>query len=124
MQAKNLWFCFVLFCFVLFLKSVGWLGVVVHAFNPSTREAEAGGFLVYKVSSRTARATQRNPVSKNQKEKEKKKGEERGRKFMANLDSMKHVFKRKKAQRLRALTALPEVLSSIPSNHKVPHNNL
>jgi hypothetical protein len=45
--------------------------VVVHAFNPSTREAEAGGFefevsLVYKVSSRTARATQRNPVSKNQ----------------------------------------------------------
>ena len=48
-------------------------GVVVHAFNPSTREAEAGGFLssrpslVYKVSSRTARATQRNPVSKKKK---------------------------------------------------------
>jgi hypothetical protein len=47
--------------------------VVVHAFNPSTLEAEAGGFLssrpkaslVYKVSSRTARAIQRNPVSKN-----------------------------------------------------------
>jgi hypothetical protein len=37
-------------------------GMVAHAFNPSTREAEAGGFL----SSRTARATQRNPVSKNQ----------------------------------------------------------
>jgi hypothetical protein len=41
-----------------------------HAFNPSTWEAEAGGFwpefeasLVYRVSSRTARATQRNPVS-------------------------------------------------------------
>ena len=39
------------------------------AFNPSTWEAEAGGFLefqaslVYRVSSRTARATQRNPVS-------------------------------------------------------------
>jgi hypothetical protein len=33
-------------------------GVVAHAFNPSTREAEAGGFL----SSRTARTTQRNPV--------------------------------------------------------------
>jgi hypothetical protein len=48
-------------------------GVVVHAFNPSTQEAEAGRFLmfeaslVYKVSSRTARAIQRNPVSKNQK---------------------------------------------------------
>jgi hypothetical protein len=49
--------------------------VVAHAFNPSTWEAEAGGFLslrpalVYKVSSRTARATQRNPVSKNKKKK-------------------------------------------------------
>jgi hypothetical protein len=46
--------------------------VVVHVFNPSTQEAEAGGFefeasLVYKMSSRTARATQRNPVSKKQK---------------------------------------------------------
>jgi hypothetical protein len=46
-------------------------GMVAHAFNPSTREAEAGGFLefeaslIYKVSSRTARAIQRNPVSKN-----------------------------------------------------------
>jgi hypothetical protein len=50
--------------------------MVVHAFNPSTWEAEAGrslslsfawssefeASLVYKVSSRTARATQRNPV--------------------------------------------------------------
>jgi flagellar biosynthesis/type III secretory pathway protein FliH len=39
--------------------------------------------LVYKVSSRTARVTQRNPVSKNQKkkkEKRKKKGRKEGRK--------------------------------------------
>jgi hypothetical protein len=28
------------------------------------------------------------------------------------------------AQRLKALTALPEVLSSIPSNHMVAHNHL
>jgi hypothetical protein len=28
------------------------------------------------------------------------------------------------AQELRALTALPEVLSSIPSNHMVAHNHL
>ena len=28
------------------------------------------------------------------------------------------------AQQLRALTALPEVLSSIPSNHMVAHNHL
>jgi hypothetical protein len=46
-------------------------GVVAHAFNPSIREAEAGGFLsseasmVYKVSSRTARAIQRNCLEKN-----------------------------------------------------------
>jgi hypothetical protein len=44
--------------------------VVVHTFNPSTREAEAGELetsLIYKVSSRTARATQKNPVSKKKK---------------------------------------------------------
>jgi hypothetical protein len=28
------------------------------------------------------------------------------------------------AQRIRALAALPEVLSSIPSNHMVTHNHL
>ena len=28
------------------------------------------------------------------------------------------------AQQLRALTALPEVLSSIPNNHMVAHNQL
>jgi hypothetical protein len=48
--------------------------VVAHALNPSTWEAEAGGFefetsLVYRVSSRTARATQRNPVLKQNKTK-------------------------------------------------------
>ena len=43
---------------------------MAHAFNPSTWEAEACGFLsfeaslFYKVSSRTARAIQRNPVQK------------------------------------------------------------
>jgi hypothetical protein len=52
--------------------------VVARAFNPNTSEAEAGGFLssrpalVYRVSSRTARATQRNPVSKKQTNKQKK----------------------------------------------------
>jgi hypothetical protein len=66
-------------------------GVVAHTFNPSTPEAKAGGFsefeasLVYRVSSRTARAIQRNPVLKNQtnkqtpppqKKKEKKKRRE------------------------------------------------
>ena len=47
--------------------------VVVHTFNPSTWEAEADGFLSSRsawstrVSSRTARAVQRNPVFKKQK---------------------------------------------------------
>jgi hypothetical protein len=42
--------------------------MVAHVFNPSIQEAEAGKIsefeasLVYKVSSRTARAIQRNPV--------------------------------------------------------------
>jgi hypothetical protein len=60
-------------------------GVVAHAFNPSTWEAEADGFLefeaslVYRVSSRTATATQRNPVSKNQKKKKKKKKKNKDR---------------------------------------------
>jgi hypothetical protein len=51
--------------------------VVVHAFNPSTWEAEAGGFLNSRppglqVSFRTARATQRNPVSEKNKKQNKK----------------------------------------------------
>jgi hypothetical protein len=50
------------------------LGVVAHAFNLRGRwisEFEAS--LVYRVSSRTARATQRNPVSEKKKKKRKKK---------------------------------------------------
>jgi hypothetical protein len=50
------------------LKKILEPGVVAYTFNPSTWEAEAGGLfeasLVYKVSSRTARTTQRNPVLK------------------------------------------------------------
>jgi hypothetical protein len=40
---------------------------MVHAFNPSKGRqiSEFEASLVYKVSSRTARAIQRNPVSKN-----------------------------------------------------------
>jgi hypothetical protein len=47
--------------------------VVAQAFNPSTQEAEAGrslefkASLDYRVSSRTAKATQRNPVLKTHK---------------------------------------------------------
>jgi hypothetical protein len=50
---------------------------VAHTFNPSTGEAETGrefeASLVYKVSSRTVRATQRNPQKRNQKKPNKQK---------------------------------------------------
>jgi hypothetical protein len=36
----------------------------------------------------------------------------------------RHLRAGENAQCLRALTALPEVLSSIPSNHMVAHNHL
>ena len=63
-------------------NAVLWHALVVHTFMPSTREAEAGGSLefqaspVYRVSARTARAPQRNPVSKNKKIKFKLKNKE------------------------------------------------
>jgi hypothetical protein len=49
--------------------------IVVHTFNSSTQEAKEGSSefeasLVYRVSSRTAKAIQRNPVSKNQRERD------------------------------------------------------
>ena len=51
--------------------------VVVHTFNPSLLEAQAGrsmvkANLVYRVSSRTAKAAQRNPVLKKQQQKQTK----------------------------------------------------
>jgi hypothetical protein len=59
--------------------------MVAHAFDPSTWEAESGGFLsssmVYRVSSRTARAKQRNPVSKKQKQKQKQKQQQQQKWF-------------------------------------------
>ena len=58
----------------------------MHAFNPSTWEAEAGRFL----SSRTARTIQRNPVSKNQKRKKEKKRKEKKKK--ENLSSLEKVM--------------------------------
>jgi hypothetical protein len=49
--------------------------MLAHTFNPSTGRGrwicEFKASLVYKVSSRTARAIQRNPVLKNQKKKKK-----------------------------------------------------
>jgi hypothetical protein len=71
--------------------------VVAHAFNPSTWEAETGGFLsseaslVYRVSSRTARAIQRNPVSKNQKKKKQKTKNQKQNKTKQNKTKKKRI---------------------------------
>jgi hypothetical protein len=51
-----------------FLKDLG-PGVVLHTFYPSTWEAEADGVRGQPDLQRTAKAIQRNPVSKNQKKK-------------------------------------------------------
>lgn len=79
------------------LKSVNKKGkkqaVVVHTFNPSTYETEAGGFLSSKpawstqLSFRTARDTQRNHVSKkkNQIRTKQKSGERGGTKSQMSL---------------------------------------
>ena len=73
------------------------LGVVAHAFNPSTQEAEAAS-LVYKVSFRIARATQRYPVSK---KKKKEAGQKNCCKLEASFDYSELLaslgFKKKKA---------------------------
>jgi hypothetical protein len=49
--------------FLNFLQILSW-AVIAHAFSPTSWEAE--GNLIYGVSFNTARATQRNSVSKNQ----------------------------------------------------------
>jgi hypothetical protein len=64
--------------------------VVAHAFNPSTWEAETEisefeASLVYRVSSRTARATQRNPVSKTKNKNKTKKKQKKERQKIGDL---------------------------------------
>ena len=89
--------------------------VVVHTFNFSIQRqrqvdvCEFEASLVYRVSSRTVRATQRNPVLNKQTSNNKKK---------------KPTGTGEMAQRLRALAVFLEVLSSIPRNHMVAHNQL
>jgi hypothetical protein len=59
--------------------------VVAHAFSPSTWEFEAS--LVYRVSSRTARATQRNPCLR------KTKQNNNNKKKPTNFDLLNYVYK-------------------------------
>jgi hypothetical protein len=77
--------------------------------------------LVYKVSSRTARATQRNPVSKKQtnKKKPKKKKKQKTKKTKKQKNKKR---KKERKENTWALTALPEDIRSNLSNHVVAHN--
>ena len=77
------------------------------------------------MSSRTARPTQRNPVSKNkqtkrQKQRRKKKGGEEEKEEEEECSNGAGEM----AQRVRTLTALPKVLSSNPRKHMMAHNHL
>jgi hypothetical protein len=56
---------------------------VAHTFNPSRWISEFEASLVYKVSSRTARATQRNPVFEKPKKKKKEKRKNCSKKQLA-----------------------------------------
>ena len=65
-------------------------GVVAHAFNPS-RDRQISEFeasLVYKVSSWTARAMQRNPVLKKTEKRKKKKKKKKKNKKNSSLPSI------------------------------------
>jgi hypothetical protein len=86
--------------------------VVAHAFDLSSwggRGRWISEFqvnLVYKVSSRTARATQRNPVSKNQKNKNKNKNKKTKTKTKTkkpNQNKTKQKTKNKQTKKLRHL---------------------
>jgi hypothetical protein len=75
------------------------LGVVVHTFNLCTRKTEAGRMsefeasLVYRLSSRTARATQWNSVSKNQNpNKTKQKQKQKRKKDLIDIPQKLVVF--------------------------------
>jgi hypothetical protein len=81
------------------------------------RISEFEASLVYIVSSRITRAIQRNPVSKTkQNKKQTRTTNKQTNKTKQNAGEM--------AQRLRALTVLPKVLSSNPSNHMMVYNHL
>jgi hypothetical protein len=87
--------------------------VVVHAFDPSTYSGGRGRWisefeasLVYKVSSRTARTTQRNPVSKNKNK------------------NQKTIVAGEMAWWLRASHALSEDPNSVSSLYTVAHSYL
>jgi hypothetical protein len=108
--------------------------VVAHTFNPST---ELKASLVYRVSSRTARATQRNPVSKKQKQKQnktktknkKKQKNKQTNKKKPNINNNKQptkkqkkiFFKKKELQKVRGKLDSTNLAKSVPLGTKTHH---
>jgi hypothetical protein len=106
--------------------------VVVHTFNTSTWEAEAGGFLswklawsslVYRVSSRTARVTQRNPVSE---KKKKVKGHRVSgkKKVKGHRTKMSTVRSREMDQQLKSTDCFSRGSEFNSQHHIVTHSHL
>jgi hypothetical protein len=100
-------------------KVVSW-----HTFNPSTHEAEAGesmwvwGQPGLQIEFQDSQGyTEKSCLEKNQTNKKPK----NTTKYKQKKEEKRA---RKMAQQARALAALPEVLSSIPSNHVVAHIHL
>jgi hypothetical protein len=63
-------------------------------------------------------------VPKSKKKNQLRRVEKTGKRFALFLQELKdHLWAGEMAQRVRALTALPEVLSSNPSNHMMAHNH-
>jgi hypothetical protein len=76
------------------------------------------------VSSKTARAIQKNPVSKNKtKQNPKQTNKKNGKTTTTTPKKTLEFGAGEMAQQLRALTVLPEVLSLNPSNHMVAPNH-
>jgi hypothetical protein len=91
-----------LFSFLFYLGDNIQMGVMVHAFNPRRWISEFEASLVYKVSSRTARTIQRNPVSKT-KFKKRKKERKRERERERERERKKERKKESKKERKREL---------------------
>jgi hypothetical protein len=82
------------YCSAIKNKDISW-AVVAHTFNPRGRRiSEFEASLVYRVSSRTARATQRNNVSKNKTEQNKTKQNKTNKQTKKDKDIMNFSGKR------------------------------
>jgi hypothetical protein len=71
----------------------------------SRRISEFEASLVYRVSSRTVKATQRNPVSKNKKRKEKKGKERKGKERKGKEERKKERKKERKRKKMNKKTS-------------------